>query len=379
MWYMNEEREQLRKMAHDFAENEVRPFVKEMEEKDAYPHEIIKKAGELGIIGLLFPEQVGGLGPRWVEMGIVLEEIAKVSNTVAMCISSLYAGSSLLLQLGKPELIEKIILPVIAGDMVVAGAQCEPTGIARLQDYQTTASFEDGQVVLNGGKIFCTNAGAAKWYSITCKTKEPYGPPLGSHTIVLVPADAPGFKVGHIENKIGWHGSGTGQIYLNNCRLPMDYVAASFDMDAQMLLSGGFSIGILLAAGQLGSAEGVYEKTLKFAKEKKHGDLSVFDSYQAMRHTFANLKMDIEEFRGLVFGVLEDLDRGNYNCAMEAWTAKVKGARMFEHVASECIVLNGGNGTIVENDIERYLRDAKMNSIGCFALPHIVDMISTLL
>lgn len=86
--------------------------------------------------------------------------------------------------------------------------------------------------------------------------------------------------------------------------------------------------------------------------------------------------MEIEELRGLVYGVLDDLDKGNQDVHGRAWAAKLKGATVFEHVASECIVLNGGNGTIVENGIERYLRDAKMNAIGCFALPHITDMIA---
>ena len=107
-----------------------------------------------------------------------------------------------------------------------------------------------------------------------------------------------------------------------------------------------------------------------------HGDTSIFDSYQAMRHTLAELKMDIELLRGLVYGTLEALDKGDPDAIQLSWIAKVKAARIFEHVASECIVLNGGNGVIRENGIERYFRDAKVNSIGCFALPHIVEMIA---
>jgi alkylation response protein AidB-like acyl-CoA dehydrogenase len=378
MWYMNEEREQLQKMARDFAVSEVRPFVKKMENEEAFPTEIIKKAGELGILSLLFPEHVGGVGPCWVDMGIVLEEIAKESNTVAMCLSSVYAGASMLAQIGSEEQVETILKPVIAGDAIIAGSQCEPTGIAQMEDFQTMVEFDGEDCILNGGKIFCTNAGQAKYYSVMARTKEPIPDMMGSITVVLVPADAPGFKVGHIENKLGWHGSSTGQIYFNNCRVPRKNILASFDMGFSDMLSGAFGIAVLLGAGQLGSAEGVYEKTMAYAKEKKHGDLPLFDSYQAMRHQLADLWMDIEEYRGFVYGVLDSLDREENVCA-QAWAAKVKGARMFEHVASQCIVLNGGNGTVVENDIERYYRDAKMNSIGCFALPHITDMISTMI
>lgn len=378
MWYMNDERQQLQKMARDFAIAEVRPFVKEMEEKDAYPTEILKKAGELGMLGLLFPEKVGGSGPNWVDMGIVLEEIAKESNTVAMCMSSLYAGSSMLTQIGSEEQIEKILKPIIAGESVIAGAQCEPTGIASFEDFQTKVSFDGDECVINGGKIFCTNAGHADYYSVMARTSEPYPDQMGNMTVVLVPADAPGFKVGHIENKLGWHGSSTGQLYFNNCRVPMKNILVSFDMRFSDLLTGAFGIAMLLGVGQLGSAEGVFEKTLSFSKEKKHGDRTLFDSYQAMRHQFAELWMEIETYRGFIYGILDSMDKGE-NISAQAWAAKVQGARMFEHVASQCVVLNGGNGTVVENDIERYYRDAKMNSIGCFALPHIVDMITTLI
>ncbi len=377
MWYMNEEREQLQKMVRDFAEAEVRPFVKEMEEHDAFPREIIRKAGELGLIALSFPEQIGGMGPKWVEMGIFLEEISRVSNCVGNTFASINAGTALLLQMGSPELIQNYVIPTMMGQMIPASAQSEPCGGGRIQDFTCTVAIEGNELVINGGKIFCTNAGHADYYTVNCRTKAPYSEPFGSTSLVLVPAGTPGLKVGHIENKVGWHGSSTGQLYFTDCRVPMSNLLATFDMDESMLAAGAFSVAITMACGMLGGAEGVYEKALAYAKERMHGDKSLFDSYQAMRHTFAELKMEIELLRGLVFGVLEDLDKGDYNVAVRAITAKVKGARIFEHVASECIVLCGGNGTIVENDFERYYRDAKMNSIGGMSINYLTDVIAS--
>lgn len=376
MWYMNEEREQLAKMAHDFAESEIRPFVREMEEHDAFPTEIIRKAGELGLIALMFPEQIGGMGPKWVESGLMLEEFGKVSNCVANAFASIHAGCALILQTGNADLIQKVVIPAMMGTVVTASAQSEPTGGTRLDDFTCTASVENGEIVINGGKIFCTNAGHADYYTINCKTKEPYAAPFGNHTLVLVEKDTPGFKVGHIENKIGWHGSSTGQLYFNNCRVPMSNIIATFDMDEKMVAAGAFSVSILMGAAALGTAEGVFEKALAYAKERKHGDESIYDKYQAMRHRFAELKMEIELLRGLVYGVLADLDNGNYNVNIPAVAAKVKGAEICEHVASECIALCGGNGTIVENDFERYLRDAKMNCTAGMSVHHLTDMIA---
>ena len=376
MWYMNEERQQLQKMVRDFAEAEVRPFIREMEEHETFPREVVRKAGELGLIALSFPEQIGGMGPKWVEYGIFLEEISKVSSCMGNIFASIPAGTGLLLQSGNAELIQKYIIPTMMGQMIPASAQSEPCGGTRIQDFTCTAAIDGGDLVINGGKIFCTNAGQADYYTVNCKTKAPYAPPFGSTCLVLVPADNPGLKVGHIEYKVGWHGSATGQLYFDNCRVPMSNLMMTFDMDEKMLAAGAFSPAITTAACMLGGAEGVYEKALAYAKERLHGDKSLFDSYQAMRHTFAGLKMEIEMLRSLIYGVFADMDHGDFNVSERALAAKIKGSRVFEHVASECVVLCGGNGTIVETDIERYYRDAKVTSVAGMSIYHLTDIIA---
>ena len=378
MWYMTEEREQLQKMVRDFTAQEIAPFVKTMEETHAFPHEIMHKAGELGITGLIIPENCGGIGPRWVEFGICLEEVAKESNVVAGVLSSQYAGTSLLTMLGNQKVVDEVVAPIAQGKFIMATAQCEPAGQTMLPLYKSHFDWdlENDQLVINGSKIFCTNAGNAEWYLVSLKTPEPYEPPLGQYSYVLVHKDTPGFKVGHIENKIGWNGSSTGQLYFNDCRVPKDNLLLSMDMDLETTYYGGSSIGALVGAGALGSAEGVYEKALKYARERMHGDKSLFDSYQAMRFTFAELKMEIEKLRYLVYSALEALDKDDPDAGSLGWMCKYQGAKIFEHVASECVTLCGGNGVIYENGIERYLRDAKVNSIACFALPHIVEMLA---
>lgn len=377
MWYMNEEREMLKSMAQELAETEIRPFINTMEETGEFPYEIMKKIGEAGIYGLFLPEEVGGLGQRWVDLGVCLEELGKESFVIANAVCSQYAGTSLLTMLGNEKVNSEVLGPICRGEFVMATSQCEPAGQTRLHDHKTrfTVDPETNEIVLNGGKIFTTNAGAAEYYLVCAKTPDPeeFG---GEFGYILVHKDTPGLTVGHIEHKIGWNGSSTGQMFYNNVRVPMENLLLVMDMDEDTTYYGGGSIGALMAVSMLGAAEGVYEKTLANARSRMHGDTSIFDSYQAMRHSLAELKMDIELMRGLAYSVLEGLDRGDADVIEQAWAAKVKGARLFEHVASECIVLNGGNGVIRENGIERYLRDAKLCSIGCFALPHITEMIA---
>ena len=377
MWYMNEEREMLQSMARELAVTEVKPFVPIMEENGEFPYAIMKKIGEAGINGLFLPEEVGGIGNRWVDLGICLEELGKESFVVAECVASQYAGTSLLSMLGNEKVNKEVLEPICRGDFVMATSQCEPAGQTRLHDHKTrfTVDAETGEIVVNGNKIFTTNAGAAEYYLVCAKTPDPekFG---GEFGYILIHKDTPGLTVGHIEHKVGWNGSSTGQMYYNNVRVPMENLLLVMDMDEDTTYYGGGNIGALLAVSALGAAEGVFEKTLENARNRMHGDTSVFDSYQAMRHSFAELKMDIELLRGLVYGVLQALDEGDPDAITQAWAAKVKAARIFEHVTSECIVLNGGNGVIKENGIERYFRDAKVLSIGCFALPHIIDMVA---
>ncbi len=377
MWYMNEEREMLQSMARELAVTEVRPFINTMEETGEFPYEIMKKIGQAGIYGLFLPEEVGGLGQRWVDLGVCLEELGKESFVIANAVCSQYAGTSLLTMLGNEKVNKQVLEPICRGDFVMATSQCEPAGQTRLHDHKThfTVDPETNEIVLNGGKIFTTNAGAAEYYLVCAKTPDPeqFG---GEFGYILVHKDTPGLTVGHIEHKIGWNGSSTGQMFYNNVRVPMENLLLVMDMDEDTTYYGGGNIGALMAVSALGACEGVFEKTLENARSRMHGDASIFDSYQAMRHSFAELKMDIELLRGLAYGVLTALDNGDADAIEQAWVAKVKAARIFEHVASECIVLNGGNGVIRENGIERYLRDAKLCSIGCFALPHITEMIA---
>lgn len=376
MWYMNEERELLQKMVKDFTVNEVKPFVKKMETHEKYPHEILKKAGDMGILGLLYPERVGGSGEDWINLGIAIEEIAKESNTLALCISlSTFLGSRPLLDFGTPEQIEKILKPIIAGDTVFACSLCEPVGMNNWFGYKTKAVLEGDQWVINGSKIFCTNAGQAEYYAVLAVTSEPNPTTGEGMSLIIVHKDTPGFKVGHIENKLGWHGSSTGQLYFNDCRVPKENILGPVDKIYPLLGANTLKGLSLIGVGCLGSAEGVYEKTVRYCKERDHMGKSLYDSYQTVRNDLAKMWIDIEAYRALVFSCFELLNKGMDTTSL-CMAAKVKGAQLFESIASQAVVLHGGVGTVVESDIERYYRDAKMNFIGGASIPSLIDSLT---
>ncbi|NMA17694.1 MAG: hypothetical protein GX939_02895 [Clostridiaceae bacterium] len=364
MWYMNEERELLRKMVQNFTEKEVKPFVKEMEEHKTFPREIVRKAGEVGIIGLTYPESYGGSGEDYINAALAIEEIAKESNTAAVCVLlQMHLCVRWLHDYGTPEQKDKILRKIIAGDAIWAGALCEPVGGGNWFAYNTKAVLDNDEWVINGSKIFCTNAGQADYYAVLCITCEPNPVEGRGTTLIMVPKDAPGFKVGHIERKMGWHGSATGQIYFNNCRVPKVNALGPIDMGYYACTSSSSNGTILFGAACLGSAEGVYERTVKYCKEREHVGKSLFDSYQVVRNKLAEMLVEIEAYRVFIYGICETLNMG-MDATPQLVAAKIKGARLFQSIASDAMELHGSNGTIVECDIERFLRDAMMNFFG---------------
>lgn len=380
MWYMNEEREMLRKMVAEFAENDVRPFVKEMEANETFPMHLIKKAGDLGILGLCYPEELGGVGVDWINLGIALEEISKVSTTVGLLIMMSAVGSTLALQgVGTEEQIEKILKPVIRGEQVLAMALCEPVGSSNTPAYKTKAVRDGDDWILNGGKIFCTLAGQCEYYGVMALTDDFNPLTQEGATMFLVHKDTPGFKVGHIEHKLAWHGSSTGQIFFNNCRVSDNWILGEVNKGLHAFGSTVMQTYAYLAVLAFGGAEGIYEKTLKYCKDRVHiGGGTLFENYQAVKHRLANMYMEVEACRSLLFNCFELMGQGK-DGVKECMAVKIYAQEVFESVASQAVMLHGGNGLMVDNDVERYFRESKMLAVGGFSLDIIRDQISTLL
>ncbi len=360
MWYMTEERELMKKIAREFTEQEVKPFISEMESNHTYPRHLLRRMGELGFQGLIFPEEVGGIGPDWVTMGLVTEEIAKESNLVAILLMLNTAiCAETIHQLGTPEQIEKWVKPAITGDVNLALCLTEPNGIFNFSENQTRAVLQDDSWIVSGGKIFTTNAGNADCYIVECLTSEPNVETMYGVSYILVPADTPGFEVGHIEKKLGWHGSSTGQTYFKNCKVPKENLLGPRDTVFPIIYRNLEDEFIMFGACCLGSAVGVYEKTLKYTKERIQCGKSLFDTHQSIRQKLAKMYTDIETFRGMMYMTLAMKDQG-IDTFKQSFMCKLKGATLMEEVASQCIVLHGGVGTVNETGIERYFRDAKM-------------------
>jgi len=379
MWYMNEDRELIRNAAREFAEKEVKPFVSEMEFKDTYPRHLVKRMGELGFTGIPYPESYGGGGSDWTTFGIVVEEIAKVSTTLSLILLLNTCMTAIpIAELGTREQKLKWLQPCLAGDYNLAIAITEAVGIFNFPEFQTRAVLDGDEWVINGGKIFTSSAGESNFYVLVTLTSD-FDPATGSGiTYFIVPAAAPGFEVGHIENKLGWHGSKTGQTYFRNIRLPKENQIGE--------IGGGYPATLKWAAFEclgfgsmcLGSAEAAYEKAVKYTKERMQMGKSLYDTHQVVRNQLAKIYMEIETLRGLTYSTWAMVDKG-IDCMAQMYAVKVKAAQIQEYVTSEAMVLLGGNGVVRENDIERHFRDAKVNAIGGGSVNTLTDLISSMI
>ena len=192
-------------------------------------------------------------------------------------------------------------------------------------------------------------------------------------SMIMVHKDTPGFTVGHIENKLGLHGSATGQLYFKNCRVPKSQVLGTVDFGYAQLAPNTMKGMAYLGLIAIGGAEGVYEKTVKYCKERMHVGKSLYDSYQVVRHQLAEMYGKIDMAKAELYAILDDMNNNDPTVLTRSLLAKGNAHKIAEEIASKCVLLHGGNGVVVENDIERYYRDAKMWDIAGGDVPALVD------
>ena len=378
MWYMNENRELIRNAAREFAEKEIRPFVREMEVNDTYPRELVRRMGQLGFTGLPYPESDGGAGSDWTTYGIVVEELAKVSTTCAIvlllntCMTAIPVAD-----LGNKEQKDKFLRPCFNGDANLAIAITEPAGIFNIPEHQTRAVKDGDEWVINGAKIFTSSAGQADYYVLTTLTSD-FDANYNGLTYFVVPGNAPGVEVGHIENKLGWHGSKTGQTYFRNVRLPKENQIGEVGMGWGVTLKWAAFECLGFGAMCLGSAEAVYELARNYTKQRIQMGQSLFDAHQMVRTQLAKMYLEIESLRSLTFATYALVDQ-KIDCMPQMFAVKIKAAEVQEYVASQALVLMGGNGVVEENDAERHFRDAKVNAIGGGSVNTLTDLVSKMI
>jgi len=360
---LTEEHRMIRRMVRDFAEKEIAPRAEEIDETDQFPDDIFRRMGELGIIGLPFPEEYGGSGGNYASLVIALEEIARVSGSMAITLdaqTSLYCEPVYLF--GSEEQKQKYLSAAARGEKIGAFGLTEPQAGSDAGATRTRAvrDPQTGEWVINGQKIFITNGSIADFVVITAKTD----PDKGTRGIsaFIVEKGTPGFEPGRDEKKMGLKGSVTSELFFENCRIPAENLLGKENEGFKQFLTTLDAGRVAIAAMAVGLAQGAFEKAVAYAKEREQFGQPIA-KFQAIQWMIADMATEIEAARLMVQRAAWLREQGD-RFTKEAAMAKLFATDMSERVCYKAVQIHGGYGYVREYEVERMYRDQRLCSIG---------------
>ena len=354
--------ELFRQMIREFAEKEVKPLATELDEEEKFPVETVKKMAEIGIMGIPIPKEYGGAGGDNLMYAIAVEELSRVCGTTGVVISAHTSlGTWPILHFGTEEQKQKYLPKLASGECIGAFGLTEPNAGTDAAGQQTVAVLDEStqEWIINGSKIFITNAGYANVYVVFAMTDKSKG--LKGISAFIVESGTPGFTIGKKEKKLGIRGSATCELIFENARIPKDNLLGKLGEGfkvAMMTLDGG-RIGI--ASQALGLAQGALDETVSYVKERKQFGKTI-SSFQNTQFQLADLEVKVEASRLLVYKAAWKKSN-NLPYSVEAARAKLFAAETAMELTTKAVQLHGGYGYTREYPVERMMRDAKITEI----------------
>ncbi len=359
---LTDEQQQLRRTVREFAESEIAPHVMDWDEASHFPSEIIPKLAEMGLLGVIFPEEHGGAGLGYIEYVLAIEELARVDGSVGLIVA---AHNSLctnhIYKFGSEEQRRKYVVPLAQGQKLGCWSLTEPEAGSDAGGTRTVAARIANGWVMNGSKTFTTNghwADVCVAMAVTDRSK-------GSHGIsaFILEKGMPGFHPGKKENKLGMRASDTSEVVFTDCRVPAENLLGregeGFINSLQVLDGGRISI----AALALGMAQGALEAAVKYAKQRKQFGKAISE-FQAIQFKLADMATQIEAARLLVYHAAWLADQKGARFTKESSMAKLHASEVAVRVANEAVQVLGGYGFIKDYPAEKYYRDVKLGTIG---------------
>ena len=357
-----EEQKQLRKSVREFAEGEIAPHVMDWDEVSHFPTELLPKLGEMGLLGVIFPEEYGGAGLGYVEYATVIEELARVDGSVGLFVAAHNSlCSNHIYKFGSEEQKKKYLVPLAQGKKLGAWSLTEPEAGSDAGGTRTTAIRNGQDWVLNGSKTFTTNgthADVCVAMAVTDRSKNSHG-----ISAFILEKGMPGFRPGKKENKLGMRASDTSEVIFTDCRVPASQLLGpegeGFISSLKVLDGGRISI----AALGLGMAQGALEAATRYAKQRKQFGQAISE-FQAVQFKLADMATQVEAARLLVYQAAWLADQKNVRFTRESSMAKLFASEAAVRVANECVQIHGGYGFIKDYPAEKYYRDVKLCTIG---------------
>jgi butyryl-CoA dehydrogenase len=359
--FLTEEQELLQTTVHDFAQKEVKPRAAKFDDQEFIDPDVIKSMGELGLLGIVFPEKYGGAGMDTLCYAIAVEELSRVCASTGITLAShISLGVNPIYMFGTDAQKQKYLPPMCSGQALGSFGLTEPNAGSDAGGTETTAVRENGQWVINGAKMFITNGSTASTSVITAMTDRSKG--IKGISAFIVEKGTPGFSVGKKIHKIGIRGSDTTELIFENCRIPLDNLLGKenegFKQFMTILDGGRISIGAMA----LGIAQGAFDEALKYSKERQQFNQPI-SNFQAIQFYLADMATEIEAARHLVYHAARLKDAGK-SYGMQSSMAKLYASEVATRVCLKAVQIHGGYGYTKEYPVERMFRDVKVCEIG---------------
>ncbi len=358
---LTDEQIAIQQMVRDFAKKEIEPHIMEYDEKKQFPVEIIRKLGELGLLGIIYPEEYGGAGMGYLEYALIVEELSAVDPSIGLIVAAHNSlGTFHIYNFGSEEQKRKYLPRLTSGESLAAWALTEPGCGSDAKALKTTAVRKGDKWVLNGSKTFITNPNYSDYTVVMARTD----PEKGTRGIsaFVVEKGTPGYKISKNLNKLGMRASDTAELFFEDCEIPAENILGEegegFHQAMATLDGGRISIGAMC----VGIARGAYEHALRYSQEREAFGRKIAD-FQATKFKLADMATEIDAARLLIMRAAWMKDNG-LNVNLESAMAKLYASEVAVRAANEAVQIYGGYGFIKEYPVEKFYRDAKLGTIG---------------
>jgi short/branched chain acyl-CoA dehydrogenase len=356
---LTQEQELVRRTVREFAESKIAPVAAELDREHRFPYDLVRELAELGLMGMTIPEEYGGAGTDTVSYAIAVEELTRIDSSVAITVAAHHSlGTLPIFYFGNEEQKREWLPQLASGEKLAAFGLTEPEAGSDAGATRTTAELRDAQWIVNGSKIFITNAGTdiSACVTITARTGE------GEISNVIIPNGSPGYEISGPMEKMGWHASDTRELAFRDVSVPEGNLLGErgqgFNQFLEILDGGRISV----AAMAVGLAQGAYDLAARYAQEREQFGRAIA-KFQAVQFRLADMATEIDAGRNLVYKAAWTKDQGR-PFGKEAAIAKLYTGEMSNRVVNSALQVHGGYGYMDEFAISRLYRDQKILEIG---------------
>jgi alkylation response protein AidB-like acyl-CoA dehydrogenase len=359
---LNEEQKEIQKAADEFAKGEFdKEVALDLERNHQFPFAILKKACHLGFIGIHYPEAYGGQGYGILDNALIVEAFCRRDSGIGVCLSIANFSSEIIMRFGNDAQKKKYLIPITKGEAISAGAFTEPDHGSDITQLRTTAIKDENGYLINGVKTFISNGTIANFVIVLSQSDPQAKPTYRGQSTFIVEKGNKGFEVNELGEKMGIKMTSTTEMSFDQVRIPQENLIGNLHRGFYQVLEFFDESRVMVAAQALGIAQGAFDRALDYAKKREQFGQKLVE-FQVTQHKLADMATQIEAARCLVYKAGWNFDQGRID---PKWTsmAKMYAGRVAVEVAQEAIQIHGGYGYMLEYEVERYYRDARITEI----------------